>query len=200
MRGAHIAYAVKNRVYPDSGDKRSTWRIGLFGCLNATDSGFSCCCAYWCCAPCTWSIAMKGAGIEGTETVVAAAVLNSALSSQSESGAGNTASTIANVVRVSQAVKARSRLYRKLYGTVQPESDLVGYFYHCCCPACAYIQEVDAIMTYSAENQGRRLVYGSFPLCAQLYFADTGGVVSEGSIDFEKDESAVSAPLIMLRM
>lgn len=186
-------------MYPDSREQRSTWRIGLFDCLNATDRGFSCCCAYWCCAPCTWSIAMKGAGIEGTEIVVAAEVLNRTLS-QSDSGAANTASTIADAVRVWQAVNVRKKLYKKLYGSVYPESDLVGYFYHCCCPACAYIQEVDAIMTYSAENQKRRLVYGSFPMCAQLYFADTGVVVSDGSIEFEEGAPTVSAPLIMLRI
>ena len=199
MRGAHIAYAVKDRVYPDSGEKRSTWRLGLFDCLSATDSGFSCCCAYWCCAPCTWSIAMKGAGIQGTEIVVAAEVLNSTLSG-SESSTADAASTVANIVRVWQAVKVRKQLYNKLYGSAYPESDLVGYFYHCCCPVCAYIQEVDAIMTYSAENQKRRLVYGSFPMCAQLYFADTGVVVSQGSIKFEEGAPTVTAPLMMLLM
>ena len=142
---------------------------------------------------------MKGVGIQGTEIVVAAEVLNSTLSG-SESSTADAASTIANIVRVWQAVKVRKQLYNKLYGTAYPESDLVGYFYHCCCPVCAYIQEVDAIMTYSAENQNKRLVYGSFPMCAQLYVAQTGIVVSEGSIKFEQGAPTVSAPLIMLRM
>lgn len=190
-----------SNAYPGGGDKqRSTWRIGLFECFSATDSGFACCCAYWCCAPCTWSIAMRAAGIEGSEVVFAAHVLQNALPKTEYPSSSNTASSIANVARVWQAVKVRRNLYRKLYGTNFPESDLDGYCYHCFCPVCAYIQEVDAVMAYYAENKKKRLVYGSFPRCAQLYFADTGHVVSADSITFAEEASGTNAPLIIARM
>lgn len=178
---------------------RQTFRIGLFGCFNAADCGVECFCAHCFCGPCVWSNAMRSVGIEGTEKVLAAVLVAGVTSDNTKDGrpANNLVSDAANIVAALGGAEIRRKLHMVLYATPLQEGTLQTYCSHACCRPCAYVQEVDAVMTYAAEERGTPLEY-TFPWCADLRFS-SGKVPAFQELVPGSDAASVGVPLFMKR-
>lgn len=153
---------------------RVTWRSGLFECFTPKDAGFNCLVAHCCCGPCIWNSAMKLVpGLQGEDLAAGATFLANQLNRSTSNAVVNGGSGILfALVAAGARARVRQSLVSLLFPQGKSESFFVSLFYHCCpCIApCAWVQEVDAVMTWSEETYDQKIYYGSVGQCACLQF------------------------------
>lgn len=187
-------YSIEHSNYYGQSGGRSEFRINLFGCFQASDCGFACCCAHSFCGPCVWSSAMNAVGVKGSEATAGARVLSNVR--------GDGASFFQQAAGLYAAfggAKLRRKLVEKLFNRPVESGFFQRYCIHSCCISCAMVQEVDAVMTYAAEHHGRPLRY-NFPWCADLEFRNEGRPPFERELDPERNpDRSVAVPLYISR-
>ena len=79
------------------------------------------------------------------------------------------------------ATYLRAGVRGQLVGKIFPEGKSQGtcqaYLAHCCCVPCAIVQDVDAVMAYSDEQNGKPLEYGKLTSCKCLNLTDKDGTM-----------------------
>lgn len=198
-RAPSIDYAVgKQSIFGlPIGSRRNNWRIGIFDCFNAQDTGVRCFCAHCCCSIWTWENSINLVpGVEGEENVLKQSVKQDAMRSardaaqQQNQGGAN---AFADVFIAGQQVEtgfARASVREQLFSVLfddwkmvdgkrvvtayspYHENDGRRFFYTACCGSCAAVQVVDAVQTWSLETYGQPLVYGPVTWdckCCSLY-------------------------------
>lgn len=182
-----VKYASGLRPLPLTGGKegatRDNWRIGIFGCFDAYDTGINCFCAHCCCSIWTWENAINLVPrVEGEEGVLRNTVKQDAMRSARDAAAERGArSVFADVYLTGKQVDntfsrsdVRKQLFSVLYDTwiqkdgkwkitkysLYAENDGRRFFYTSCCAPCAAIQVVDAVQTWALETYGQPLKYG----------------------------------------
>lgn len=194
---ASIEYAVEKQTLLGLpvGAKRSNWRIGIFGFLNAQDAGINCFCAHCCCSIWTWENAINLVPeVQGEEGVLRQTVKQDAMRSARDLAAeGGQRNVFADVFIAGTQVDAtfsragvREQLFSVLFDdwkieggkrvvtaySPYHENDGRRFFYTACCPSCAAVQVVDAVQTWALEKYGQPLVYGPITWdckCCSLY-------------------------------
>lgn len=122
-----IDYAVEKPLLGlPAGSKRQNWRIGVFDCFNAQDTGLNCFCAHCCCSIWIWKNAVALVPyVQGEENVLRQTVRQDAMRSArdaAQSANNNQGNIFADVYLAGQQVDVtfsradvRSQLFSVLY-------------------------------------------------------------------------------------
>ena len=148
----------------DSKQLRLSFPTDIFGCFGIQDTGANCFCAHCCCGPCIYDSAMRFANVKGSGLAATATVFANALPS-GEQGGSDAAKSAANAAAAFARARVRQTLIAKFYPEGYSEGYVLSGFYHCCCPSCAWCQEVNAVMVWSVETKGMPLYYGDWSQC-----------------------------------
>lgn len=161
---------VTNVEYKFAGGmkKQETFRNGILGCFSATDCGLNCCVAHTCCGICIWNNTMSLIpGLNSSSNIATAATILGRLAGDNCSPIGCVATYLRSGVR--------EQLVRKIFPEGKSQGTCQAYLAHCCCAPCAIVQDVDAVMAYSNEQNGNPLEYGKLTSCKCLNLTDKDG-------------------------